>query len=101
MKRYVLGDGAEQDLNEIWEYIANDDISAADQWIEKLFNAFDGLAKNPGIGHKRDDLTALPILFWPVGAYLILYRDKKEVIEIFAITQGARDIPAFLHQRLL
>jgi plasmid stabilization system protein ParE len=99
MNEYVLGAEAELDLDEIWEYIAEDNIDAADRWIGKLFDAFESLARNPGIGHKRDDLTASPILFWPVGAYLILYRVQKEFIEIAAVTQGARDIPSFLHQR--
>jgi antitoxin ParD1/3/4/toxin ParE1/3/4 len=52
------------------------------------------------MGHKREDLTAYPILFWPVGAYLILYRAQQEFIEIVAVTQGARDIPSFLRQRI-
>jgi plasmid stabilization system protein ParE len=99
MKEYVLSTGAEQDLDEIWEYIAQDNINAADRWIGKLFDAFDALARNPGMGHKREDLTAYPILFWPVGAYLILYRVQSERIEIVAVTQGARDIPSFLRQR--
>jgi antitoxin ParD1/3/4/toxin ParE1/3/4 len=98
MNEYVLGAGAEQDLDEIWEYIAQDNIDAADRWIGKLFDAFDALARNPGMGHMREDLTAYPVLFWPVGAYLILYRVQKEFIEIVAVTQGARDIPSFLRQ---
>jgi hypothetical protein len=28
---------------------------------------------HPGMGHRREDLTPCPILFWPVGAYLIIY----------------------------
>jgi plasmid stabilization system protein ParE len=99
MKEYVLSTGAELDLDEIWEYIAQDNINAADGWIGKLFEAFDALARNPGMGHKRDDLTNYPVLFWPVGAYLILYRFQNEFIEIVAVTQGARDIPSFLRQR--
>ncbi|MFY9855916.1 MAG: type II toxin-antitoxin system RelE/ParE family toxin [Terracidiphilus sp.] len=99
MKEYVLGAEAEQDLDEIWEYIAQDNIDAADRWIGKLFDAFDALVSSPGMGHKREDLTAFPVLFWPVGAYLILYRVQKEFIEIVAVTQGARDIPSFLMQR--
>jgi antitoxin ParD1/3/4/toxin ParE1/3/4 len=66
----------------------------------KLFDAFEALAHTPGMGHKREDLTDYPILFWPVGAYLVLYRVQKQSIEIVAVTQGARDIPAFLHQRI-
>jgi plasmid stabilization system protein ParE len=99
MKEYVLSTGADLDLDDIWEFIAEDNISAADRWIEKLFDAFEALAQNPGMGHKREDLTASPILFWPVGAYLILYRVQNERVEIVALTQGARDIPSFLRQR--
>jgi plasmid stabilization system protein ParE len=99
MTEYVLSTGAEFDLDEIWEYIALDNIRSADRWIGKLFDAFDALARNPGIGHRREDLTTYPILFWPVGAYLILYRVQTKRIEIVAVTQGARDIPSFLHRR--
>jgi plasmid stabilization system protein ParE len=99
MNEYVLGSDAELDLDEIWEYIAQDNIQAADRWIAKLFEAFDALAHTPGMGHKREDLTTLPILFWPVGAYLILYRVQGERVEIVAVTQGARDIPSFLRRR--
>lgn len=100
MKEYVLSTGAELDLNEIWEYIALDNIRATDRWIGKLFDAFEALSRNPGIGHNREDLTAYPILFWSLGAYLILYRVQKEFVEIVAVTQGARDIPSFLRQRI-
>jgi plasmid stabilization system protein ParE len=99
MKDYVVGAGAELDLDEIWEYIAADNIGAADRWMEKLFDSFEALSRDPWMGHKREDLTAYPILFWPVGAYLVLYRAQKEFIEIVAVTQGARDIPSFLRQR--
>ena len=34
-------------LHSIWEYIAQDDIEAADHWIAKLFAAFEALAKSP------------------------------------------------------
>jgi len=33
-----------------------------------------------------------------VGAYLIIYRADRKPIEIVAVTQGGRDIPAFLHR---
>jgi plasmid stabilization system protein ParE len=63
MKEYVLSVGAEFDLDEIWEYIADDSIDAADRWVGKLFDAFDAIARNPGIGHRRQDLTDYPVLF--------------------------------------
>jgi plasmid stabilization system protein ParE len=52
------------------------------------------------MGHKREDLTRYPVLFSPVGSYLVIYRPERRPIEIVAVTQGSRDIPAFLHRRM-
>jgi plasmid stabilization system protein ParE len=97
---YLLSEDADLDLDDIWEYIAQDNIDAADRWIGKLFDAFEAVGRTPSMGHKREDLTGYPVLFFPVGAYLIIYRAIRPTVEIVAVTQGARDIPSFLHRRL-
>jgi plasmid stabilization system protein ParE len=53
---YILGPDADLDLDNIWDYTARDNIDAADRWIGKHFDAFEALARTPGIGHKREDL---------------------------------------------
>jgi plasmid stabilization system protein ParE len=98
--RYILSEGADRDLERIWDYIAEDSADSADAWIARLFDAFDAIGNSPGIGHKRDDLTHHPVLFWTVGTYVIVYRALSHPIEIVAVTQGARDIPSFLHDRV-
>jgi plasmid stabilization system protein ParE len=104
LTQYILSEDADRDLDGIWDYIAEDNVDAADRWIGRLFAAFDAIGDMPGIGHKREDLTAYPVLFWPVGAYLVIYRAnyraRSPAAEIVAVTRGGRDIPAFLHQRL-
>lgn len=100
MNGYVLSADADFDLDAIWECIAADNIAAADRWVGKLFDAFEALGQTPGMGHRREDLTLYPVLFWPVGAYLIIYRAERHPIEIVAVTQGSRDIPAFLSRRV-
>lgn len=97
---YVLSTDANLDLDDIWEFIAADSVDAADRWIAKLFDAFEALGQTPGMGHRREDLTNYPVLFWPVGAYLIIYRATREVVDIVAVTQGSRDIPSFLRRRV-
>jgi plasmid stabilization system protein ParE len=96
---YLIAADAELDLDAIWEYIAEDSLDAADRWIARLFDAFESLARTPGMGHTRQDLTSLPVLFWPVGSYIIIYRIQTGHVEIAGITQGARDIPSFLKKR--
>jgi plasmid stabilization system protein ParE len=68
--------------------------------VGKLFDAFEAIGQTPGMGHKREDLTSYPVLFWPVGSYLIIYRAERGPVEIVAVTRGSRDIPAFLRQRV-
>ena len=77
MTEYILSPAASQDLEEIWDYIAADSIKAADRWLAKLEKATQRLAAMPTIGHTRKDLTDKPVLFWPVGRYLIIYRKDR------------------------
>jgi len=100
MSGYVLSEDAVLDLDAIWDFIAQDNIDAADRWTDKLFYTFESIGRESGIGHRRTDLTSEPVLFFPVGAYLIIYRVTHPTVEIVAVTQGARDIPSFLHRRI-
>lgn len=40
MSRFVLTLRAEQDLDDIWEYIAADNIEAADRVLDRMETAF-------------------------------------------------------------
>ena len=73
MSGYVLSRDAERDLEDLWDYIAEENVEAADRLTARLFDAFEELGRFPGLGHKREDLTNFPVLFWPVGNYLIIY----------------------------
>lgn len=56
-KGFILTPRASQDVNEIWAYIADDNIEAADRVLDAIESAMVKLAKNPGIGHWREELT--------------------------------------------
>ena len=99
MTSYILAPEALQDLQELWDYIATENLDAADRVIDTLFAAFDRLAAMPGLGHKREDLTDRPLRFWAVDAYLVIYRAERTPIEIVAVTRGGRDIPQLLRRR--
>lgn len=100
MSGYILAIDAVVDLEDIWDYIAADSPDAADRWLAKLFDAFEAIGRSPGAGHQRQDLTAYPVRFWTVGAYLIIYRAERQPVQIVAVTQGSRDIPSFLRRRM-
>ena len=79
MTRYILGPDALRELNDIWDYIAADNLDAANQFTDTLFAAFERLAEMPGLGQTRADLTDRPLRFWPVGAYLVIYRSTERM----------------------
>ncbi len=99
MSGYVLSRAADLDLDELWNHIAEGSVEAADRVTTKLLDAFEALARHPGMGHKREDLTRYPVLFWPVENYLVIYRGDCSPIQIVAVVYGGRDIPTFLHVR--
>ena len=100
MNSFVLAPQAAADLDDIWDCIAADSVDAADRLLLALDHAMQQLAAMPKMGHARQDLTALPLLFWPVGAYLILYKSDSPPLEIVAVVQGSRDIPLLIERRL-
>ncbi len=53
MPRITLSDIAEEDLVDIWDYISDDNISAADAMIDLFEETFERLVNNPEIGIAR------------------------------------------------
>ena len=64
MKRYVLTPSAKRDVDDIWDYIANDNIEAADRVLDALESAMVKLANNPGVGHWRELTDKSTDFFW-------------------------------------
>ena len=96
-RRYRLTPEARFDLFALWEYIARDNVTAADRVVRRLDRAFHLLAVFPKKGHKRADVhSSRPILFWPVGAYVIVYEPEPKPLVIVRIVHGARDLNALL-----
>lgn len=96
-RRYRLTPEARFDLFAIWEYIARDNVAAADRVVRRLERAFHLLAAFPKKGHKRADIqTSRPVLLWPAGSYVIVYETEPRPIVIVRIVHGARDLNARL-----
>jgi plasmid stabilization system protein ParE len=96
VRPFVLTLEAEADVCNIWEYIASDNMDAADRVREDLYEAIHQLQHMPFMGHTREDLTSRPVRFWPVGVYLIVYQIGDDRIEIVRVLHGQRDIPTIL-----
>ena len=96
-QRYRLTPEARFDLFAIWEYIARDNVAAANRVVSRLERAFHLLAVFPKKGHTRADVhTSSPVLFWPAGSYVIVYEPAPKLLVIVRIVHGARDLNALL-----
>ena len=73
MSDYELHPAALADLDAIWEYIANDNLDAADRVIAEVFDSFRTLVTFPDQGFRRADLTTRPLRFKLVRDFLIAY----------------------------
>ncbi len=92
MSRYRLSEQSRSDLDDIWLYIALDNLTAADRFIDELLDKFQKLATEPGIGRTREEL-AESLRSFPVGNYVIFYRAMPGGIEVVRVLSGFRDIP--------
>lgn len=86
---------AEQDLIEIWSFIAQADPAAADRLLDRLDARSRSLADHPHLGPRRDDLVP-DLRMLSVGQYLILYRQVPGGAEIVRYLYGRRDLPRIL-----
>jgi len=98
MSGFRLSHLAERDLDEMADYIADRNPSAAIREIEQLFGRLALLATQPLMGQLRDDLPGRPRAFCS-GNYLILYRPTADGIEVARVVHAARDLAALLHQQ--
>lgn len=94
--RFVLSPEAAADLRELVDFIAEDNQDAARRFLARLRSEMERIVAAPGIGHRREDLTGQPVRFWPVGRYLVIYRQEGQDVEVVRVLHGARDVAALL-----
>jgi toxin ParE1/3/4 len=96
-RRYVLSEPAVHDLDAIKTYLIDRaGASVARHVLREVRSALQFLATRPGVGHAREDLTDLPVRFWPVFSYLVIYNPDTSPLEVLRVLHAARDVAAIL-----
>ncbi len=83
-------------VSDIWDYIADDSIEAADRVLDALETTMQKLAKAPGIGHTREELADRRHRFFLVNSYLIVYLDETKPLRVIRVLHAARDVQSIL-----
>ena len=95
MSEVVLSELAAADLTDIWVFVAQDNAEAADRVVDQLHEKCRFLANSSKAGRQRPELDP-SIRSFPVGNYLIFYRESAIGIEVARVLHGRRDIPSLL-----
>jgi plasmid stabilization system protein ParE len=82
---------ASVDLDEIWEFIAIDNLDAANRVTDELIAGVELLVAFPNQGYKRPKLTSRPLRFKPVREYVIAYAPEKKPLWVVAVFHGRRN----------
>lgn len=84
---------ADLDLGSIWDFIAADDVRAAERQLDRFEQIFQMLAANPLAGRERPELRT-NLRSFPAGSYIIFYLPLSDGVEVIRVMHGRQDIDA-------
>jgi toxin ParE1/3/4 len=79
------------DILDVWDHIADDDMVAADRWVDALDTAFSRLATQPLMGRARPEL-APNLRSFPFRRHVIYYVPLPDGIDVVRVLHSARDV---------
>ncbi|MBA4368141.1 MAG: plasmid stabilization protein [Desulfobacterium sp.] len=79
--------------SEIVDYIAQDKLLAADQWIHTVFSKVEQLRSNPEIGRIVPEINERQLRELIYGNYRIIYHIETKQISILTIRHGKQILP--------
>ena len=89
MARIIRTKLARADLRDIWLYIAQDSIDAADRFLDRLDRTIRLIAERPALGEPQDRIKQ-GLRRFVVGRYLIFYESIAGGIRVVRVLHGAR-----------
>jgi toxin ParE1/3/4 len=92
LAKIVWTDQAYEDLETIFEYISHDSVRYAQLLIEKILMAVRRLELFPESGRIVPERNEKHIREVIVGSYRIIYRVRRECVDILTVRHGATRI---------
>lgn len=96
-KRFTLGVQARQDLKDIKDCIACDNLDRAEEFLRMIAERFQKLADFSGVEQSYEDLCP-NLRAFPVGNYMVFYHRTTNGILIARILSGYRDLDSLFSQ---
>ncbi|HEB86813.1 MAG TPA: type II toxin-antitoxin system RelE/ParE family toxin [Gammaproteobacteria bacterium] len=96
MAQIIWTEPALSDLNEIAEYVALDNIAAAQDLVEEVFAKVERLEQFPKSGRVPPELKGSRYREVIVGPCRIFYRINKDKVYILYVMRGERQLRKYL-----
>lgn len=87
---------AEQDLRDVVESIARDNLTAALEWLERIESLIELLASRPALGQRMVTRRFGEVRQHVAGNYVVYYRLADDGLQILRVLHGARDQESLL-----
>lgn len=97
MARYFLNSLATQDINEIADYFAANNVRFGEQFFNDFNRKCKQLVAFPNSGKSYDYIYS-GLKGVPLSGYIIFYRVLEDGIEILRVISGRRDLPAVFQE---
>jgi len=88
---------AEEDLKEIWAYVAEQNPEAASKLIKEITRRFALLRDHPHMGREQNELL-VNLRSFAVKNYIIFYQPVEGGVEILRVLHGSRDIESIFER---
>jgi plasmid stabilization system protein ParE len=80
-------------IEEISDYIADDNPSAANKWVDSVFEKVEMLKGNPQMGRVVPELNVPSIREIIFGNYRIIYRHEQKLLIILTVRSFRQILP--------
>ena len=97
MSRYVINVLASQDLNEIADYFAENNIEAGERFFQAFNRKCQQLVAFPNSGKSYESVRS-GLRGLSFEKYIIFYRILEDGIEILRVISGRRDFPSMFEE---
>ncbi|MCE2745963.1 MAG: type II toxin-antitoxin system RelE/ParE family toxin [Burkholderiales bacterium] len=91
MVRVIRRPLAELDILEIWGYIAEDSVTEADLWIDRLDEKLRLWATQPMMGRSREELAS-GLRSFAFGRYVVFFLPISDGLDVVRVLHASRDI---------
>ena len=90
MARIIWTEPALQDLDQIADYISLDKPTAANRFVQRVFQRVEQLASHPKSGSIPNELNGTPYRQFVIPPVRIFYREQDDMVFIIYIMRGER-----------